>query len=315
MTTLALTGFAGRMRIYLNEMYPVRQRLALAAVIYLAIATFAARIHHVPADLAAPATAVAIWSIFAMLLIVRLMDELKDKETDNALFRDRPLPSGRVREADIVMSLVGVIALYVAANLWSGPASWVALFVLGYALLMFRHFFLPGLHDRSLLFTVATHNPLFPILVVYGFSVFAAEHGLEIADLEWPLISAFAVMIWSATLGWEVARKIRPESREDGYVTYSRIFGRRGAIAICAGLQATTLGIGAYLDAQFALPWIYLAGLALGFCVVAACHIRFLANPERGVGALRPAAEIFIFVTLIAQVVGFADPSWWEFAQ
>lgn len=250
-----------------------------------------------------------------MLLIVRLMDELKDKEIDRVLFGDRPLPSGRVRESDIVISLVGAIALYVVANLWSGAAFSVALFVLGYALLMFRHFFLPELHHRSLLLTVATHSPLFPILITYGFSVFAVQHGLDIVGREWGLIATFAAMIWSTALGWEVARKIRIRARENNYTTYSRLFGRRGAIVVCAAFQATALGIGAYLDTRFSLPWTYMAVLGAGFCVVASSNLWFLVAPEKGVRVLRPAAEIYIFVTLIAQVVGFADPSWWEFVQ
>ena len=41
MTALALTGFPRRIGIYLAEMYPVFQRLALAALIYGALAVFA----------------------------------------------------------------------------------------------------------------------------------------------------------------------------------------------------------------------------------------------------------------------------------
>ena len=315
MNALALTGFARRMRVYLIEMYPVPERLALAVLIYVAIAAFASHIHHVPFDLASPATAVAIWSIFAMLLIVRLMDELKDKDIDRAMFRDRPLPSGRVRESDIIISLTAAIALYLVANLWSGSAFWVALFVLGYALLMFCHFFVLGVLRDSLLLTLATHNPLFPILVLYGFSMFAAQNGLAMTSLDWGLITAFVAMIWSSALGWEIARKIRTAAQEDDYVTYSRIFGRRGAVQICAGLQASSLCIGVYLYVWLSLSWIYITCFAAGFCVVAGCHFRFLVDPERGVAALRPAAEIFIFVVLITQVVGFADAGWWEFTR
>ena len=48
---------------------------------------------------------------------LRLMDELKDQEVDRALFRDRPLPSGRIHEADIVFTLWVGIALFLAPNL------------------------------------------------------------------------------------------------------------------------------------------------------------------------------------------------------
>lgn len=311
MTAQALNGFPRRMSLYLSEMYPVPQRMALAVLVYMAIAAFAGHIHNAPVDLVSPATAVAVGSIFAMFLIVRLMDELKDKDIDRALFRDRPLPSGRVHESDIVISLVAAIGLYLFANLWAGSALWPALAVLAYALLMFRHFFIPRILENSLLLTFATHSPLFLVVVFYAFAVFAAESGSPLSGLHWNLIALFAVMLWLPTLAWEVARKIRPPGEEDGYETYSGMFGRRGAVLICANLQVLALAIGAVLHLGLSLSDGYMAILAAGFCAVAICHVLFLINPGRYAAALRPAAEAYIFAVLLAQVAGFADAIRW----
>ncbi|MEE8516190.1 MAG: UbiA family prenyltransferase [Alphaproteobacteria bacterium] len=312
MTALALTGFPRRMGIYLAEMYPVFQRFALAALIYGALAVFAGRVHGAPPGFLTVSGAIAVASIFAMHLIVRLMDELKDKDIDARLFPDRPLPSGRVLESDIVIALLLVIALYVAANLWSGAAVWMALGVLGYALLMFRHFFMPAILNDSLPLTVATHNPLFPLIFVYGFAMFAGENGLVFTALAWGPVTLFILMVWATVLGWEIARKIRAPGREDDYVTYSRLFGRTSAVALAAALQATALAIGIWFWLAYSLPWFYPVMLAGGFALVAWRHVQFLGDPARHETALRPTAEAYIFMVLAAQIFGFVDPGWWE---
>ena len=113
-----------------------------------------------------------------MALILRLMDELKDRETDRELFSDRPVPSGRVLESDIRASLVTVIVLFIGANLWAGAALWTAVCVLGYALLMFRYFFVPRILRKYLLLNLATHNPVIPILLLYVVVLFSTEQGI-----------------------------------------------------------------------------------------------------------------------------------------
>lgn len=131
------------MRIYLAEMYPILTHLFSSVLLYIGFVTFQQRINAVRAPIFSLYTIVGIWSVFALMLILRLMDELKDREIDCELFSDRPLPSGKVLESDISFSLIGVTALYLFANVWIGAALWMALFVLGYSLLMFKYFFIP----------------------------------------------------------------------------------------------------------------------------------------------------------------------------
>ena len=131
------------------------------------------------------------------------------------------------------------------------------------------------------------------------------------SGLDWGMISLFAVMLWLPTLAWEVARKIRTPEREDGYTTYSRIFGRFGAILICTSLQAFSLGIGGYLQFRLSLPYTYVVVLAIGFYGTALCNVLFLITPDRYSAALRPAAETYIFAVLLAQLVGFSEGIDW----
>ncbi len=298
-------GFFGRMRIYFAEMYPPPARLLTAGLAYLAIAAFAVSVHGGTIPLAAAHTAVGIWSIFALMLILRLMDEIKDSDIDAALFPDRPLPSGRVRESDIVFTLATVSVLFVAANLWSGAALWLALFALGYAFLMFRYFFARDLLRRNLLITLATHNPIIAIVVVYCIALAVGQAGISPDQIDWGISLPFVAMVWAPFLAWEIARKIRAPEEEDAYVTYSRIFGRRGAVAFALCAQTAALAIGIYLFRTLDLSPFYPTALFFGYGVMVRAYARFLAEPSPTTSRLEAPAQGFAAMLLAVQVVEF----------
>lgn len=191
-------GFLPRLQTYLAEMFPVWRHLFLAALLYLSSAGLLRRIHDLPLGLLRTSTLVGICSVFSLLLMLRLMDELKDKEIDRALFPHRPLPSGQVLEADIRLALGAVIALYLAVNLLISGALWSALGVLGYALLMFRYFGIPRVLRKYLLLNLATHNPIVPIILL---------HLLV-------LLTGYAVVVWGHARFWvrpnPVTSRLRP---------------------------------------------------------------------------------------------------------
>jgi 4-hydroxybenzoate polyprenyltransferase len=170
-------GFFKRMRIYFREMYPPGIRFISAAIIYISFTLFMGRIHNIRASLLSPYTLLGIWNIFIILLILRLMDELKDKEIDLKLFKERPLPSGRVLESDISFSLVAMVFLYLSTNIWAGKAFWIAVAVIVYSLLMFKHFFIPHILRKYLLLTLATHSPIIAFILFIIVVLFSIQHG------------------------------------------------------------------------------------------------------------------------------------------
>jgi 4-hydroxybenzoate polyprenyltransferase len=146
---LPRAGYAKRMKCYLAEMYPVPWRLALAALTYFGVMGFLARIHGVTTFPTTLDSLVGVGSLFSLMLIIRLMDEIKDKEIDRELFPHRPLPSGRIFETDINATIVVLALLYLSTNLLAGRVFWIALIVLGYACLMFKHFFIPQILQKT----------------------------------------------------------------------------------------------------------------------------------------------------------------------
>jgi 4-hydroxybenzoate polyprenyltransferase len=292
------------MRDYLREMFPLPGHLALALLAAAGIAGFVRTVQGdgrlVPAAVASPA-----WNIIATLLILRLMDELKDRDLDRRLFPGRPLPSGRVRDSDIRGSLAAAIVLYLGANAYSLPVFLSAALVMGYAGLMFRRFFAPALLERSLPITLATHTPVVPLLLLQAYIATADRLGVPLSDLRWTAILTAVAMVWFSILGWEFARKIRAPEEETAYVTYSRILGPAGAVAAAATVQGLAVLLGVHLTARLGLPAFYPATLGAGWLLCAAAYARFLLRPDRTTSRLKPYAAAFVFAVLLAQLCAF----------
>lgn len=298
-------GYLGRMHGYLREMLPL-PRHALAAVLAAAgIAGFTATVQGARGVLSLGPVLGTAWSLFAMQLILRLMDELKDAAIDRRLFPERPLPSGRVFESDIRGTLAATALLYLLGNSYSVATAASALLVLGYSLLMFKRFFAPALLERSLPITLATHTPVVPLIWLQAFVAAAHLQGMPLSALRWGPVALYVAMMWLAVLGWELSRKIRCAEEETEYVTYSQIFGRAGAVAVAAGVQtgAALIGLAFYLRMGLGLPYAVL--LTLSWAVCCWGHARFLFRPDRRTSRLKPYASAFLIGLTLAQVYGF----------
>jgi len=291
-----------RMNIYLAEMYPVPVRVISSVLLYISFTAFLGSVHGVEVAVISPFTVVGSWSLFALMLILRLMDELKDKEIDRELFSDRPLPSGRVSESDIGFSLVVMIGLLLGVNVWVGKAFWAAVFLVAYSSLMFRYFFVPEILRENLLLNLATHNPIIPITFLYVLILFCVEHDLTINDVKWLNTLLLMGMYWAVFLAWEIARKIRCREEENEYVTYSRILGLVGATLATAGTQTIGLAIGVYFYWSLSLSHLFLGTLLAGYALTLSGHLRFLLNPTPVTSKLRPFAEGYILTIVIVNI-------------
>jgi len=300
-----MMGYLARMRSYLAEMFPLSVHLPVAALTYLATAAFARHLQDVDATVWTPWLWIGVWSYLAVPLMLRLMDEIKDADIDRVLFGDRPLPSGRVRESDIKVSLALVIALFVGANAGDPLTLTAACVLTAYALLMYKRFFADQAHRDSLPLTLATHNPIVPLSLSYGFFLFAAEQDLPLESLNWWGVAAFVLMFWMPFLGWELSRKIRAPEEEDAYVTYSQLLGRRGAIAMLCLVQLIGIAGGAGVCLITGASWWLLVLPGSVWLVNVLAGVRYLHNPTAAHANLRPFAEVFIVATVLSALLVF----------
>jgi 4-hydroxybenzoate polyprenyltransferase len=287
------------MSLYLAEMYPVVPRLVTAILVSFGFSTILGRIHGLPASALSPYALLGCGSVFALMLILRLMDELKDAEVDRALFPTRPLPSGRVLESDIALSLAVVAALYVPAHAGAGASAWSAAAVLAYAFLMFRWFFVPGVMRPQLPLTLATHTPIIPLLLLHLLVLFAVEHHLRPEQIRWAPSLVAVGLIWALAFAWEISRKIRSRGEEGAYVTYSRLLGARGAVLLAAAAQTLALAAAFQLVVVHRLSPAFAVALAAGWGLALLGHVRFLLHPGPQTSRLRPFAEANLLVALV----------------
>ena len=298
-------GFINRIGIYLKEMYPIPQRLIYSTLMYLSFAILASKIQSVTLNLSSPIHLIGIINVFTILLILRLMDELKDKDLDAALFSERPLPSGRVRESDIIFSLIALIVLFITINVFSWATLLAALMVLCYTLLMFRYFFIPKILRKYLLLNLATHNPIIPIIIIFLWIMFGAQNDLPLSSLLNQYSILLVVWFWSLLFSWEITRKIKSPEEENEYVTYSQIFGYIGAVIIAAVVQTLTFIISIYFFLIFNLSWFYLLTVTFAYIIVISAQVRFIHIPNPSTSKLKYFTEAYILTLFLAVIIDY----------
>ncbi len=294
-----------RMWMYLSEMFPVPLRVATAVLYVLGIASMVRLVLGLQTSLVTAYTLLGVWTLFLHLLILRLMDELKDIDVDRELFPHRPVPSGRVGIGDIKSGLALATVAFIVPNLGVPAVMWMALALLAYSFLMFRFFFIPDLLRENLLLNLATHNPVVAVGLIYLMALVGVEHGLTLADVDWRLVLLLIAFFWPPTFAWEIARKIRSEEEEDDYVTYSQIFGRRRALLVVAGAQSVSLFVGIHFYVRFQLSGLFLIVLVGAYICAQWGHLRFAMRPDPRTSRLQPYAEGFLFGVLAASLLEY----------
>ncbi len=293
-------GYFLRMNLYLKEMYPLPYRLATAALYVLSFYYLLQCIYGLNHLTISIFPLSAILSIFILLLILRLMDEIKDKAIDQELFKDRPLPSGQVEETDIVFSLIVMIISFLVINILVRGLFWLAVIVLGYTLFMFRYFFIASILRKNLILNLITHNPVVPLMLVYIYGLFVVEHDLVFINSNWFPVLMLILMFWSMSLAWEIARKIRCREEENAYVTYSQIFGRPGAVAIATSAQTITLLLAIYFYSCLSLTPIFLITVIVGYVLLLRSYLRFIIYPNPFTSRLKSWSEFYLLIVCLA---------------
>lgn len=296
-------GYAARIRLYCRCMFPLPVRLVNSILLYLGFALLVCRINNWTVDLFSGWSALAIANLSALAFILRLMDELKDRDIDRQLFADRPVPSGAVFESDIRFTLAGVTVLYIAVNLLSISTLWIAMACLAFTYLMFAYFFAPRLLRRYLLLNLATHNPSVPLFLLMVTALIAVQHHVPLKSLAWRETLLAIGMFWSLVLAWELSRKIRSREEENEYVTYSQIFGRIPATLITLAVQSVAAWLGIHFAVAYQFAPASIVILGIGYAVALLAAIRFIVAPSPRTSRLRVFAETYTLLVFLAIIV------------
>lgn len=289
------SSFYTRTRIYCNEMFPVHIYLPYVIALYACL-SFATQLLYGRIVIIDTYSVVGLVTAFCMMLLLRTFDDLKDFEIDKDLFPERAIPRGDVRKSDITTLSVTSFVVLLAANLLFARHTLVPFFIMvGYALLTFKWFFAEAIHRRNLFLAMLTHQPL--PLFINAYLIYTA---LYAGGKEYSFSFGHILLLFLFSLpvtAWEVGRKIRSADMETDYVTFSRIFGAKGAATISFTLLVTSGLISLYMGRLLNLPGtFFVANFAL-LLYVGFVFIRFILNPVHQNNILKNA--VMIFTTLL----------------
>ena len=258
-----------RLSVYLKEMFPLHQRTIQGIGLFFAVYLMVMFVNDVKQITIGGSEVVGAVTVFGFLLALRIVDEFKDTNTDKSLFAERPLPSGKVTQGDLVWLLVSNVAVISLLNVIFMNNLGFFLLLVGYAMLMSFWFGIRKILQKNLLLTLATHNPVQLLLMFYIISLASYKYQLPLFSVDhWVIGGAF----YLSALIWELSRKIRVPKKEDDYVTYSQIFGFSRAIwavvSIC-GLQLVLFG------------WLLLAEAWLAVAMIAVFYGLLITGSQR----------------------------------
>ena len=216
-----------RLHIYFKEMYPIPERLALGAIIFLEMYFVVALNQGVRRFTFGLQEVVCAFTVSSFLCWLRIADDFKDYELDLRLFAHRPLPSGRVRKKELRIFAIILIIFTLLLNLLVMNNFIFCLILYSYGSLMAVWFFQKHKIAKSLPLALVTHNPVQLILNMYIISFTVIKY-----DLQWFTLTNFMALftLYLPALIWEITRKVRAPEEETEYVTYSKLFGYKKTI-------------------------------------------------------------------------------------
>ena len=278
-------------RVFLAERFAPGPYVIMVALFAAAHAAAAG-----PGALARPGAAgvgrlgLAAVGALAFFLKLRLYDELKDYEVDLRLNPDRPLARGLVSRADMGWGIGGCIAVELATfGALGAPAALAMAAAVAYSLLMYREFFASQFLRPRLTAYAVTHTAVSVLLSAALSAAFTGRHLWRLGTDLW----LFGLGAWCLFNVFEFGRKTFASSEERaGADSYSRVFGRSGAVALVAAMCALSLPLlGPVRIGGWGLP-LYHLGLSLALLVLG---VAFAGRDRASCGvAFRAASQFYI---------------------
>lgn len=296
-----MIGALKRLHIYFKEMYPIIPRLILGAMVFLEIYFIVLLNHGVTKFDIGIQECVCAFTVFSFLCWLRIADDFKDYELDCRLFKERPLPSGRVKKKDLAVFVSILIAFTLVINFIFMNNFIFCLILYTYGSLMAVWFFQKHKIQKSLPMALVTHNPVQMILNIYVISFAIIKYGITAFDLT----NAMAVFtLYFPALIWEVSRKIRAPKNETEYVTYSKLFGYKKACNFV--IIVTIMDIITNYILVWRLSKISVIALTINIAWVILAIMKFKKDPEKF--KLVSAIEIDTYIQesiMIVTVAGY----------
>jgi hypothetical protein len=288
-----------RVRLYVGQMFPLPVMAASATFHFLAVWFALQALAGIAPVQITPAAVRGAASVFLILLLMRLYDELKDAASDivlgragDPLYRDRVLVTGAVHITDVHWLRWVVTASLIVVNMpftatWRSATFWI---LFGVMWLSFKWFFWPGM-SRHLLLAFVTHNPISLLVVGYVVALFADEFGTGRLTTSTLLLM---LGLWLPVATWETSRKIRAPGEETAYSTYSKVLGWRVAAIVPAAFALGSAGALTAIAIDIGLSPLFYVLIGTACALLVWRCLLFRLAPSRARAQLKPFAMIYV---------------------
>jgi 4-hydroxybenzoate polyprenyltransferase len=296
--------FPARIWTYSLEMFPVLIYIPYIIALYVCL-SFTAQAISGTSVVIDRYSIIGLVSAFFMMLLMRTFDDLKDFEIDKELFPERATPRGAVFKSDIQILSVSSFIILLIVNIWFAREIFLVFAIMmTYALLTFNWFFAEKIHRKNVFLTMVTHQPL-PFMVTFYLIFTALASGPILEKFTWNHLVLLFIFALPVT-AWETSRKIRSAEKETTYVTFSKIFGARGATFIPLVCLVITHGLALYLGQYLNFGLTYFITMMLLLIYMLFFYVRFIIMPTNENNVLKNTAMIFtslLFLNLLVHTL------------
>jgi 4-hydroxybenzoate polyprenyltransferase len=272
-------SFLKRLYIYQKERFPVVTTLVATIVFTFSAISYSRLSRGLDGFVGWDTYAIGCFAGFTLFFLVRVFDEFKDKEDDAKYRKYLPVPRGLISLKELrLVGVTIVIAQLLVIALFQMEMLPLYLLVLGFLCLMGVEFFIPKfLKPRQILY-ITSHMLIFPLFDLYSSGL---DWLMEGAEPHFGLIFFFVVSYFNGILV-EFGRKMKaPEDEEQNVVSYTGMWGVKGAVIVWCGTLIVTL-VSAILAAGYAgytLPGLIILGSLAIICMIPA--LIFLKKPSK----------------------------------
>lgn len=291
-----------RLAIYIKEMFPLQVYVPYTLVSFFGLYFISQVSQGADTLIIARSSLIGVFTVFGVMLLMRIFDEFKDIETDKRLFPGRPCARGAVKYSDIRFLGWVFFIVMLLLNIFMTDTILFFIAMMIFAFLTFKWFFKKELISNSLVLALITHQPL--TLFVNAYIVATAFHLTGSGSFNGTVIAGILAFFFPIT-AWETSRKIRAAGKETDYTTYSKLFGpvRASLLPFTSILITTALSAYIGFSLQFSL-WFFIV-ITILFVQFAYFYLRFMIFPTEANLKVRPVAEYtgtLLFVVLILQI-------------
>ncbi|HEY3259068.1 MAG TPA: hypothetical protein VGJ95_02185 [Pseudonocardiaceae bacterium] len=161
---------------------------------------------------------ITVVTLVVTMLLIRAQDDIRDLDYDRRVNPGRPLPSGLVRERDLVTMVAVGNALLLLLNAGRGAALAMLAVQIGYTTVVVALERLAGWPHRDRLgLQLAINMPILAMLSLYVYAGFLRAEDVDPSAAGFVVVLAVTVAALCMELGRKATRRPRPDERS--YVT------------------------------------------------------------------------------------------------